>query len=80
MESEYSNREIDMKVELIKQHIDDSQQAINEKLELILRQTTQHNGRMKSIEKWRSWSIGYASAITPVVAWISYKFLQHLQL
>jgi ribosomal 50S subunit-associated protein YjgA (DUF615 family) len=77
---EYSNREIDMKVEMLKQHVIDSHNSIEEKLNKILEQTTQHNGRMRSIEKWRAWSIGYASAVTPIVAWMAYKFINHMGL
>jgi hypothetical protein len=77
---EYSNREIDMKFKMIEQTVHDSHLSIQEKLDLILKQTTAHNGRMRSIEKWRAWSIGYASAITPIVVWIAFKFINHIGL
>jgi len=80
MRGGYNNNEIDMKIKLIEQTMHDSHHSIQEKLDLILTQTTRHNGRLSSIEKWRAWSIGYASAVTPIIAWITFKFIQHIGL
>lgn len=64
---EYSNREIDMKFEAIQQHMKDSHASINEKLDAILTQTTRTNGRVSSLEKWRSYITGAVAVLTVLV-------------
>lgn len=55
MDERYSNREIDLKME-----------NIHEKLDLILAQTTKHNGRLTKIEKVM-WVVGTAVTILLIV-------------
>lgn len=59
MKDDYSNREIDSFMK-----------EIHTKLDLILTQTTKTNGRVNKLENWRSWVVGYAVAITPIMAWL----------
>lgn len=42
-------------------------QEVHEKLDLILSQTTAHNGRMKSLEQWRWYLAGMGTIITILI-------------
>lgn len=63
----YSNRELD-----------DKFRGLHEKLDLILKQTTAHNGRMGKLERWRTgiaMCIGLIVFLTPFFVW-SFKTSQ----
>lgn len=66
MEIPYSNRELDMKF------VD-----IHEKLDLILVQTTKHNGRMSKIERYSSYVQGGMAVLSivvlPILGWVLYQ-------
>lgn len=66
MNDDYSKREIDHAFE-----------DIAGKLKLILDQTTKHNGRMTSLERWRSYTTGAMAVIIalilPILGWSLYQ-------
>ena len=62
MEQPYSNREIDQLIHGIKQHIDD---AVVKQLGRIEDQVKTTNGRVSSLERWRT---GIAYVVTIVTA------------
>ena len=61
MNDHYSNREIDMLLESIKQHINDT---ITSPLKRIEDQTTKTNGRVSSLENWRNYITGAIVILT----------------
>lgn len=70
MNPEYSNREIDAKME-----------GVHEKLDLILEQTTEHNHRMSKIEQvqleWKGGMKVVIAIVLPLMGWVlwqQYKF------
>ena len=58
MTDEYSKREIDMIKENLKEEMLTSHKNIQEKLDLILSQTTKTNGRVNKLENWQSYLVG----------------------
>lgn len=62
----YSNRELDHMFK-----------DMHEKLDLILVQTTNHNGRMKRFEKWQAYLNGAFAVIVglvvPILGWVLYQ-------
>lgn len=76
MNGQYSNREIDMKFKIIEQTMHDSHLSIQEKLDLILQQTTQHNGRMRKIEAWRNILVGAIGVISVLVVPVVLEFVK----
>ena len=56
MEANYSNRELNMRFEEIK-----------EKLETILQQTTKTNGRVSKLEQWRAYILGAVGIMVVLV-------------
>ena len=67
MSENYSKREIDMIIKGISDHIDSKDTAHEEKLDMILAQTTKHNGRMSKLENWRSYLAGGLAIISVIV-------------
>lgn len=67
-EDHYSNREIDAHFKEIK-----------EVLARIETQTTKTNGRVSKLENWKAWVVGYAVAITPIVAWLANEVLSMIK-
>lgn len=61
MDKDYSKREIDNFME-----------EIHEKLDLILEQTTKHNGRLKKVELWKSWILGMFAGGTAIIGLLLY--------
>jgi len=58
---QYSREVIDLKME-----------SIHEKLDLILEQTTAHNGRMRNLEIWKATTLGIMSTGTVIAGLIIY--------
>lgn len=74
--TDYSNREIDMKIDAINQHMADSHASINEKLDRILTQTTKTNGRVSGLERWRAYMTGAVAVLTAIVLPIAFIFVR----
>lgn len=72
-EVDYSNREIDTKFFNLKEHIDENHQVVMETLDRIEKQTTKTNGRVSSLENWRSWIVGglavFAFLVIPLLVY-----------
>ncbi len=70
---DYSKRELDEKFMNLGSKMDEKFNDQNLVLEQIREQTTRHNGRMSSIEKWQYITMGATSVITvvivPILAW-----------
>ena len=63
----YNKREIDLIIKGVKNHIDDMHKPLDGKLTEILTQTKKTNGRVSSLEKWRSLLIGGWVVVMSVV-------------
>lgn len=70
MEGDYSKREIDLLIENVKQHINDT---ITTPLARIEEQTTKTNGRVTALENWRNYIAGCVVVITLVI--LPYLFI-----
>lgn len=55
-----------------KREIDNFMKDIHEKLDLILTQTTKHNGRLSKVELWKSWILGIFAGGTIIVGLLLY--------
>lgn len=62
-ETPYSNRELDEKF-----------RGVHEKLDLILTQTTKHNGRMRKLEGWRTGLVMCFSLIILLIPFFVWSF------
>lgn len=67
MKEEYSNREVDMIVDGLKDHFTVKLQDISNSLARVEAQTMKHNGRMSKMEAWRNYMLGAISIISAVV-------------
>lgn len=66
----YTNREIDAMTK-----------DIHEKLDLILAQTTKTNGRVSSLEEWRSYVVGAVAVLVLIgLPLLSYSIYQTVEL
>ncbi len=61
MDKDYSKREVDNFME-----------EIHEKLNLILVQTTAHNGRMRKLELWKQYILGMIAGGTIIIGLLLY--------
>ena len=70
----YSKRELDLIFTEIKEALKRIENHNRESFMRIETQTTKHNGRMSSLEKWRAYITGAISVIIliglPIVAWL----------
>lgn len=63
-ERPYSKREIDSIVLGLKDQISGFEKDTRESLARIELQTTQHNGRMKRIELWQAYVLGFCACLS----------------
>lgn len=64
---QYSNREIDLMLNSLKDHIDVNHGVLLTTLKRIEDQTTKTNGRVKKLEIWRGMIIGAIAIISMIV-------------
>lgn len=70
---EFADAQLDTKITAVQESQTRDMANVKEKLELILEQTTRHNGRMSKIEAWRNTMIGALAILTiiivPLLTW-----------
>lgn len=73
-EEPYSNRELDTLLKGITAKIDEAAKDLAEQLDRIEEQTVKTNGRVSTLERWRSWATGALAVFTPVLIFVTAWF------
>lgn len=70
-DSPYSNREIDFKIQVMLEKVTEVKQDLMIPILRIETQTTKTNGRVMSLEGWRTWILGGAAVFVPIFIVVS---------